>query len=135
MELQLSPEKTHIRHYNDGFDFLGFTISSRGASMRQKSEEKLKTTIRNITKRSNNLDQQVCDKLNQVIRGTVNYFYTRFSTVKTQFNRIDQWIRRRIRLMKFKRTWATDNRRLKNKHIERMGILSCKKLGEAKLLC
>lgn len=135
MGLELSPEKTHIRHYKDGFDFLGFTISSRGARIRQKSEEKLKEMIRNITERSHNLEHQTVEKLNQVIRGTINYFYTKFSTVKTQFTRLDQWIRRRIRMMKFKRMWSTDNRRLRNKHIEKLGVLNCRKLGEARLLC
>lgn len=133
MELELSAEKTHIRRYQDGFDFLGFTISSRGIKMRAKSEEKFKKTIRDITGRSHNLESKTIEKLNQVLRGSVNYFYTSFSTVKTQFTRLDQWIRKRVRSMKFKRIWATDNRRLKNKHILRMGLLSCRELGKAKL--
>jgi RNA-directed DNA polymerase len=135
MELELSPEKTHIRHYNDGFDFLGFSISARSVKIRQKSEEKFKTKIRDITQRSHNLELKVIEKLNQVIRGTVNYFYTNFSTVKSQFILLDQWIRRRIRMMKYKRMWHSDNRRLKNKHIRRMGLLSCVELGKARLLC
>ncbi len=135
MQLQTSPEKTHICHFKEGFNFLGFTISSWGTNMRVKSKEKFKNKIREITKRSHNLDQKVVEKLNQVTRGTVNYFCTKFSTVKTEFTDLDKWIRRRIRYMKYKRMWGTDNQRLRNKHIEKMGILSCKDLCIARLQC
>ncbi|MCP4751200.1 MAG: group II intron reverse transcriptase/maturase, partial [Proteobacteria bacterium] len=84
--------------------------------------------IRRLTTRSHNLDAEVIVKLNRVIRGTVNYFHTPFSTTLTQFRNLDHWIRKRIRCMKFKRIWQTDNRRMKNKHIYRLGLLSCREL-------
>ena len=76
--------------------------------------------------RKKNLDADVITKLNQIIRGTVNYFSTAFTNTLNYFTLIDQWIRLRIRCMKYKRKWHTDNRRLKNKHIENMGVQSCK---------
>ena len=135
MDLELSTEKTRICHVQSGFDFLGFRISSRGVKMRLKSEEKFKKTVREITKRSRNLDRRVIERLNSVIRGTVNYFYTKFSSVRTQFLALDKWVRARIRMMKYKRNWSTDNYRLLNKHMHRMGLLSCKELGTARLRC
>lgn len=135
MELQLSKEKTHIRHVSEGFDFLGFHITSRGVSMRRKSEEKLKRKIKEITRRTNNLDQKVIEKLNQIIRGTVNYFSTKFSSVKTQFHNMDRWTRKRIRCMKYKRIWKTDHQKLKIKHIKNMGLYSFTELSKAKLKC
>lgn len=135
MGLETSPEKTKICRFSQGFNFLGFRISSRGISMREKSIEKFKETIRKNTIRSHNLDHEVIKRLNQIIRGTVNFFATKFSTVKTQFTLLDQWLRSRIRSMKFKRKWVTDNYRFRNKHIERMGLLSCRDLCLARMRC
>ena len=77
--LECSPEKTKISSMSKGFQFLGFDVSSRKVTLRQKSREKFEEKIKNLTKRSHNLDAKVIEKLNQVIRGTVNYFYTNFS--------------------------------------------------------
>lgn len=128
LELQLSPEKTKIVKLSEGFEFLGFYISSYSVRMRKKSEEKFKMKIRVLTTRSHNLEAEVIKKLNRVIRGTVNYFATPFSTTITQFNHLDAWIRKRIRCMKYKRIWYSDNRRMKNKHIYRLGLLRCGEL-------
>ncbi len=125
--LETSPEKTKISSISEGFQFLGFLIKGRTVTMRSKSIEKFKAAIENTTTRSKNLDAEVIKKLNQVIRGTVNYFSTKFTTTLTFFTKIDQWIRMRMRAMKYKRKWHTDNRRLKNKHIERMDLISCRK--------
>lgn len=135
MELEDSPEKTKIRHFSEGFDFLGFTIKSRSVQMRIKSKEKFKDAIRNITTRSHNLDQEVIKKLNRVIRGTVNYFSTKICTMKFTFRKLDEWIRKRIRCMKYKRIKIQDNRRCKNTHIKKMGLLSCFDLYRARLQC
>lgn len=135
MELQVSPEKTRVCRYSKGFNFLGFSIKSGSVQMRAKSKEKFQNKIREITRRSNNLDKEVVSKLNRVIRGTVNYFGTKFSTVKTEFYRLDRWIRKRIRCMKYKRIWLTDNWRLKIKLTRKMGLLSCYDLYEARLKC
>ncbi|MBU0500073.1 MAG: hypothetical protein KJ558_04220 [Gammaproteobacteria bacterium] len=40
------------------------------------------------------------------------------------FKELDKWIRVRLRSMKFKRKWKTDNRRLRLKHFRHMGLLS-----------
>lgn len=135
MELEMSPEKTKISHFSKGFDFLGFTIKSRSIQMRIKSREKFKNSIRDITTRSHNLDKNVIEKLNRVIRGTVNYFSTKFSTMNASFYKLDRWIRKRIRCMKHKRIWQTDNWRFTIKHIKKMGLLSCYNLHKARLRC
>lgn len=135
MELEDSPEKTKIRHFSEGFDFLGFTIKSRSIQMRAKSKEKFMNSIRTITTRSHNLDQEVIKKLNRVIRGTVNYFGTKFSTMKVTFYKLDRWIRKRIRCMKYKRISSEDNWRCKITYIKKMGLLSCNDLYRARLHC
>jgi RNA-directed DNA polymerase len=135
MGLEISQEKTRVCRFSEGFDFLGFHISSRGITIREKSVEKFKETIRKNTIRSRNLDQEVIEKLNHIIRGTVNFFATKFSTVKRQLAVFDAWIRSRIRSMKFKRKWKTDNYRFSNKRIDRLGLLSCVRLGRARMAC
>lgn len=133
MELQISSEKTKVCHFHKGFNFLGFHISKRSVKMRPKSKEKFQVKIREITRRSNNLNREVIDQLNRVIQGTVNYFGTIFSTMYHEFMKLDRWIRKRIRCMKYKRIWKTDNWRLKIKLIRKMGILSCLDLYKARL--
>lgn len=135
MELEDSPEKTKICHFSNGFDFLGFTIKNRSIQMRTKSMEKFQNSIRDITRRSHNLDKKVIEKLNRVIRGTVNYFGAKFSTMKMAFRELDKWIRKRIRCMKYKRIRKTDNLRYTIKRIKKMGLLNCYDLYKARLRC
>jgi group II intron reverse transcriptase/maturase len=119
LELSLSPEKTKIASYGKGYDFLGFRLSSRSRTMRTKSEEKFKDKIREITRRCNNLDADVILKLNRVIRGTANYFATEFSTCVKLFQKLDRWIRMRVRCMKFKRKIKFDNYRMKKRYFDK----------------
>ena len=125
--LSLSPEKTKIASYGKGYEFLGFRLSSKSRTMRPKSLEKFKTKVLEITRRCNNLDANVIVKLNQVIRGTANYFATDFSTCIKLYQKLDKWIRMRVRCMKFKRKLSYDNYRM------RQGMFD-KKLGLLKML-
>lgn len=125
--LSLSPEKTKIATYGKGYEFLGFRLSSKSRTMRPKSLEKFKTKVRALTRRSHNLDANVIEKLNQVIRGTANYFATDFSTCIKLYQKLDKWIRMRIRCMKFKRKLSQDNYRMKQGTFD-------KKLGLLKML-
>ena len=123
--LQLNPEKTHITTYGKGYDFLGFTMSSRSRRMRTKSKKKLKDRIRELTPRKHNLDARVIEKLNPVIRGTANYFATDFSTGRWELRKLDSWIRMRLRCMKTKRKSHNDNRRIRDAHFrDKLGLLS-----------
>lgn len=121
--LTLSPEKTKQTQFKDGFAFLGFTISSWSVGMRPKSVEKFKTKIRELTVRHHNLDHEVVTKVNQVVRGTANYFATAFSNVRDLFRSLDRWIRMRIRCMKFKCKRITDNWRLWRKHFRNLRLI------------
>lgn len=125
--LALSPEKTKIASYGKGYEFLGFRLSSKSRTMRPKSLEKFKTKIRELTRRCHNLDARAIEKLNQVIRGTANYFATNFSTCIKLYQKLDKWIRMRVRCMKFKRKSELDNYRLRQGSFD-------KKLGLLKLL-
>jgi group II intron reverse transcriptase/maturase len=123
--LTLSPEKTKVTTYGKGYDFLGFRLSSRSRRMRDKSVQKFKAKVREVTERHRNLDQIVIVKLNQVIRGTANYFATSFSTCRWMFQKLDSWIRMRMRAMKLKRKNYNDNRKLRGGYFRRqLGLLT-----------
>jgi group II intron reverse transcriptase/maturase len=123
--LALSAEKTKITTYGKGYDFLGFHLSSRSRRMRDKSVQKFKAKMREITERHRNLDRTVIGKLNQVIRGTANYFATGFSTCRWTFQKLDSWIRMRLRAMKLKRKNYNDNYKLRVGYFRRqLGLLT-----------
>lgn len=121
--LSLSAEKTKITRFSEGFQFLGFRISSRSLTMRAKSVEKFKNRIREITERHWNLDEDVVEKLNRTVRGVANYFATSFSHVRNLFRELDRWLRMRLRAMKRKRKSKADNYRVRVKHLRRMGCI------------
>jgi hypothetical protein len=121
--LSLSAEKTRITTYEKGYAFLGFVRSSRSRRMRPKSVRKFQDKVREITRRSHNLEASVMVKLNPVIRGTAQYFATRWFTGRDALRKQDGWIRRRLRCMKHKRFSYHDNRRFRLKQCERLGWL------------
>jgi len=123
--LSLSPEKTKITTHGKGYDFLGFHLSSRSRRMRDKSVLKFQAKIRELTERHQNLDQEVITKLNQVIRGTANFFATAFSTCRWKFQKLDSWIRMRLRAMKLKRKNYNDNHKLRVGYFRhKLGLLT-----------
>src|SRR6266550_3212641 len=122
--LTLSAEKTRITTYGKGYSFLGFVMSHRSRRMRPKSVQKFQDKVREMTVRSHNLDAQVMEELNRVIRGTANYFTPRWSTNRWTLQKLDEWIRRRLRCMKYKRFSYHDNHRMRLKQVARLGLLS-----------
>jgi RNA-directed DNA polymerase len=121
--LSLSPEKTRVTSFRQGFTFLGFDLTCSSATMRAKSVEKFKARIRELTIRSHNLDAKRIEKLNAVIRGVARYFGTPFSTCVLQFRELDCWYRMRLRCMRLKRKTRYANHRIKTKHLRRRGCV------------
>ena len=122
--LQLSAEKTRITTYWKGYSFLGFVLSSHAKIMRPKSQDKFKEKVRELTVRSRNLDAQLIEHLNRVIRGTANYFAPRWSTNRRLFRILDSWIRRRLRCVKYRSFSYHHNRRMRRKQFDQLGLLS-----------
>lgn len=130
--LMLSPEKTKVTRFHEGFTFLGFELQANFVRMRAKSVENFKAKVRRITQRSHNLDADMIVQLNRVIRGTANYFATPWSHCGDTYRSLDRWIRMRLRCMKFKRKSGKDNFRLRLKHFRNMGLRS---LSTLRLRC
>lgn len=98
--LELNMEKTSIgdcRQGGQGFEFLGYRFGGGRRTIRRKSLDKFKDTIRQRTRRNRagTLDEIVAE-LNRVLRGWFNYFK---HTAKTTFQRLDAFIRRRLRAL------------------------------------
>jgi group II intron reverse transcriptase/maturase len=123
LKLHLSPEKTKVTSYGKGYSFLGFVLSRRSRRMRPKSLKRFKDKVRELTCRKHNFDAALVEELNRVIRGTALYFATGFSTCRWRFNRLDSWIRMRLRCMKTKQKSAYDRLKLHNKVFDRLGLL------------
>ena len=125
LSLQLAPDKTHIREFKQGFEFLGFNIKSSGVIIKDKSLKKFKDNIRKITTRSHNLGIHTFLKVNRVICGFRNYFASpKFATTFTQMYRLDKWIRARIRAMKFNRISPKDHFKWSNRKMTKLGLKS-----------
>jgi len=122
--LQLSSEKTKITSFGKGYTFLGFVLSSRSRRMREKSVQKFRDKVRALTQRHHNFETPVIEKLNRVIRGTAQYFATRWSTTGKQMRHLDSWIRMRLRALKTKRKRMTDNYRISRRKLAQLGLLS-----------
>ena len=81
--------------------------------------------IRELTVRKHNLEAETVTKLNRVIRGTANYFATPFATSRWQFQKLDSWVRMRLRCMKRKRKSYNDNRTLRARYfLGKLGLLT-----------
>jgi len=96
--LSFNPNKTHIGNCQipgEGFEFLGYRFENNERQVRKKSLDKLKDKIRELTKRNggNNLLYAIY-KLNPILRGWFGYFK---HAHKWTFERLDGWIRRRLR--------------------------------------
>ena len=124
LQLTLSPSKTKITSFVEGFDFLGFHFSKSGITVRTKSVEKLKGKIKNLTIRKHNFSDEVILKINRAIRGFANYFDAEFSNVDELFLNLDCYIRRRLRCMKKKRISKMDNFSIPNIYFAKRGLIS-----------
>jgi RNA-directed DNA polymerase len=111
LRLRLHARKTRIVHLTQGFEFLGFVLK-RGRGLPRagrapgiapslyliptpRSVERFKKKVRRITRRKNGKSlRATLDDLNPVIRGWGNFY--RHANVRTQFNKLNNWILRRI---------------------------------------
>ena len=71
--------------------------------------------------------------IDKVSIGIANYFIQDFTTSIQLFNRLDQWVRKRLRCMKYKRISRKDNPRIKIKHIRKMGLFFFKDMYQNRI--
>ncbi|GEM47729.1 group II intron reverse transcriptase/maturase [Deinococcus cellulosilyticus] len=100
--LELSEEKTRITHLSIGFDFLGFNVREYPSNRRKKGSSVLikpsKKTILRIKDKLRKIwldmagkdADDVCMKLNPIMRGWANYF--RVGVSSAAFSYLDHWM-------------------------------------------
>lgn len=98
--LELHPEKTHLGNCleeGQGFEFLGYRFEGGKRSVRRKSIQKLKETIRKKTKRTRGDNvKRVIEDLNPTLKGWFEYFKHAHSYT---FPQVDGFVRRRLRAL------------------------------------
>jgi RNA-directed DNA polymerase len=101
--LRLHPEKTRLvdMQQPDGFDFLGYHFERDHRWPRTKSLQKLKDAVRQKTRRNNghSLASIIAD-LNRTLVGWLAYFKHSHGS----FQRLDEWLRMRLRSILRRRT-------------------------------
>jgi len=108
--LELSPEKTHITHIDNGFDFLGQNIRKYNGKLLIKPAQKSAKRLLNRVRETINSDRHVSAglliaRLNPIIRGWAQYH--RHVVSKHIFGKIDHEI--------FQAIWRWAKRRHPNK--------------------
>lgn len=120
LKLELSVEKTHVTHVNDGFDFLGFHIrryvqhNDRPKLLvipSQKSITRFKEKVKEMTNRKRFRDKPLLkfSALNAVLRGWMNYY--RHCNAKQTAKDLDYWVNERLFL------WMQKRHRLRPRRI------------------
>jgi RNA-directed DNA polymerase len=96
VKLELAPEKTHIRHLDEGFDFLGWHYKGQRRWPRDKSVKGLRIKLREKTRRLRpGSMEQICAEVSPMLRGWCNYY--RDGNSGNTFGDIASWVRRRLR--------------------------------------
>ncbi len=102
LKLKVNHLKSGVRHCSE-VKFLGFTILSEGGiRVADKSIDRLKDKVREITRRNRGVSfSTVIKELNSTIIGWTNYFRIANKWVRN-LNAIDSWIRRKLRCFRLK---------------------------------
>ena len=119
--LRVNREKSQVAYVGKvkylGYSFYVWKGEGR-LRVHPKSIRKFKDKIREITGRSNGIGiSERKTRLNQVLRGWMNYF--KLADAKNLIQSLDKWIRSRIRMVTWKR-WKKIDTRLDN--LKRLGI-------------
>lgn len=94
--LTLSPEKTQIRHLDEGFDFVGWHYQGRQRWPRHKSVKALRLKLREKTRRLRPGSMElICGEITPILRGWYTYF--RDGNSGAALAVVTSWVRRRLR--------------------------------------
>ena len=121
LRLKVNKEKSKVERPWK-IKYLGFSFyRSKGIveiKVHRKSIDRFKDKVREITSRSNGMSMETrYEKLQQLIRGWVNYF--KIADMKIVSRELDKWIRRRLRMCYWKQ-WKKV--RTKQENLVKLGI-------------
>lgn len=126
LRLELAPEKTRITDYHAGFDFLGYRFQQFFGFKRwprHKAVQAFREKIKNATRRQQPKNvAQVIATVNPLIRGWGNYF--KYGNSQSCFERLDGWIRMRLRSFIAKKKWPSGmNWKYPSDHFLELGLV------------
>lgn len=106
LHLKVNREKTVVRRITDDVKFLGHGFWKTNGKVRmtihKKSMNKMKEKLKEILKRRNSRSyEEIKKELKSLVTGWMYYF--RFADAKTKIQKMDEWMRHKIRCLKFKR--------------------------------
>jgi len=111
------------------FDFLGYHFEGTQRWVREKSHTRLKETLRGKTKRTSGQSlKSIIAAVNRTLRGWFAYFQN--SSRKSDFDKVDRFVRQRLRSILKKRTKRKgcakggDDHRWKNAFFTDQGLYS-----------
>lgn len=123
LELRLHPEKTKIKNFSEGIDFLGFTVFLDHKVPQKEAVNRYKDVIRRVTRRSLPINlEMVIQRLNPIIIGWGNYF--KIANVNWLYKSLDSWTRMRLRAFKEKKKSYLSNLRITNESMKDLGLKS-----------
>ena len=119
--LKVNQEKTQVVHHRR-VKFLGYSFYQSKGKIRfrihPKSVTKLKEKVRALTSRNNGCgNAKRKERLSSFIKGWVNYY--KYADIKSLLHRIDEWYRRRLRMVIWKQ-WKRVRTRIRN--LIRLGV-------------
>ena len=120
LRLVVNQEKSRVVVASEEFEFLGFAFRKSRATINvsTKSIQRFKHRIREITGRSRGISmERRLSELRSYVRGWMGY-YGLASQLKL-FDRLDQWLRRRIRMCYWKQ-WRRPRKR--RRELIRLGV-------------
>jgi RNA-directed DNA polymerase len=122
--LELSTEKTHVTHIQNGFDFLGQNIRKYGRKLlitpAHKNVQAALTKIRGIIEKNKSATQEnLISRLNPVIRGWASYH--RHCVAKRAFARMDFEIWRKLWWWSYRRHPGKNSVWVKNRYYHAIG--------------
>jgi group II intron reverse transcriptase/maturase len=123
LELTLHPEKTRLKNFSEGIDFLGFTVYISHKVPQKEAVRKYKEAVKRVTRRNLPINlKMVIQKLNPIVIGWGNYF--KIANVNWLYKGLDGWTRMRLRAFKEKKKSYLSNRRITNAFLRNLGLKS-----------
>lgn len=101
MKLKVNHSKSAIRKPSS-VNFLGHNLQTKGRiGLSKSSEQKLKEKLKKITQRNRGVSlESIIHQLKPILQGWLNYF--QLASMKTKMERIDAWLRRRLKSFRLK---------------------------------
>ena len=110
LKLVVNPQKSQVAK-TDRITFLGFCFAGHEVRITEKNLQKFKRRVREITGRSRGISmERRLGELRSYLRGWMGYFA--LADTKTIFSRLDEWIRRRVRMCYWKQ-WKRPRTRIR----------------------